>query len=92
MMLGSTILSFLIGMGMRLFKSHYNVFIIIHRLLFLTIAVGAYIHGANMVLYIGVSAVLFEAVLRILFTFVNKNKLKNPKFETIGEHYTKISF
>ncbi len=92
-MLVPAILSLFIGLSMKFgLAKNFNVFIVIHKLFFVIIAVGAYFHGAFWVWYLGIFSVLFEILIRIFFVLINRGKLKNPKFSLLGDHYIKVTF
>lgn len=76
-MLGSVILLILTGMMFKFLKGNYEIFINIHKFLFITMCVGVYFHKAYYVYYIGVSAVAFDLFIRLVFMLINRKTLSN---------------
>lgn len=84
MMLGSVTLLILLGIFFSKLKHYYEFFMNIHKILFLVICLGAYLHGAFYFIYIGLSAVTFDLLTRGLLMMINNIKVESPQFELLG--------
>lgn len=92
-MLFPVIFFLLLGIMMKFcISSRMNLFLFFHRVIFIVICLGAYFHGAYWVLYLGLTGVLFEIFLRVIFMIKNRMTLMYPYLEILGEDYVKITY
>ena len=82
----------LLAILFKFVKGYYAWFINIHRLLYVLIIVCAILHKSWDILYIGLIPVVFDVIVRIVYSWVNRKNLIHPHLVNIGDEYVSIKF
>ncbi len=60
------------GLIFKFLNQYYNIFIKIHKIFFIVLYIGAFIHGAYYVFFFGVFWVWLDIILRFIMSFKNR--------------------